>query len=86
LSKQACAFWPVRQIIDLFVQMGCLHNVAEETIQDPDGDCFGLSYLLNPETNEAVPILDLADGDLISEMEVQSWERRLGITIPKPPH
>ncbi len=65
--------------------MGCLHNIAEETVTEPNGDCRGLSYLVNSETNGFIPIIDLALNEYVFETEVESWERRLGVDIPKPP-
>jgi hypothetical protein len=85
LAKQANPFWNVRDIISLFIQMGCQHNVVEPCTDDGFGSVFGFSYLVNPETNAAVPILDLGEDEYLSSYEVESWERRLGVTIPKPP-
>jgi len=75
----------VKQIVDLFVMMGCIYTKIDETIESNDGEFYGLGYILNPENNAHVPVVDLRDGDSISEIEVESWERRLGIHIPKPP-
>lgn len=85
MAKRSATFWLVGDVVDLFVQMGCVHHTAEQIVESSDGDCFGLSYLINPENNNFVPILDLAPDQFISKFEVESWERRLGITIPKPP-
>ena len=41
--------------------MGCQHNVVEPCVDDGCGSVFGFSYLLNPETKAAVPIVDLAE-------------------------
>ncbi len=75
----------VRNIISLFVQMGCEHNIVEPCIDGGNGSVYGFSYLVNPANGAAVPILDLGENEYISIYEVESWERRLGITIPKPP-
>jgi hypothetical protein len=85
LAKRIGTFYKVGDIIALFVQMGCDHNIAEETIEAPDGDCYGLSYLFNPTTAAHVPIIDLGSREYVSHWEVSSWERRLGIIIPRPP-
>jgi hypothetical protein len=73
----------VREIISLFVQMGCEIREAESPIYLDDGDSFGFRYLVNAETGAFQPIVDLADEDFISEGEVAAWERRLGLIIPK---
>jgi hypothetical protein len=85
LAQQASEFWNVRNIISIFVQMGCEHNIAEPCIDDGSGSVFGFSYLVNPETKAAVPILDFGDNEFVSSWEVESWARRLGIKIPLPP-
>jgi hypothetical protein len=65
--------------------MGCQHNVVEPCVDDGYGSVFGFSYLLNPETKAAVPIVDLGEDEYLSIYELESWERRLGIKIPRPP-
>jgi hypothetical protein len=85
LAKQANPFWNVRNIISLFMQMGCEHNVAEPCIGDGQGSVFGFSYLVNPETKAFVALVDLGDDEFVSSSLVESWERVLGVKIPKPP-
>ena len=52
--------------------------------RDPNQLANGLSYLFNPTTGAHVPIIDLGAKEYVSHWEVASWERRLGIVIPKP--
>jgi hypothetical protein len=85
LAKQANPFWLAKNIISLFVLMGCEHNVAEPCIDDSQGSVFGFSYLVNPETKAFVAIVDLGDDEFVSSLLVESWERVLGVQIPKPP-
>jgi hypothetical protein len=85
ISKRSGTFWNVKEIILLFQQMGCEINIAEHTVDSMDGDCFNFRYLLNPINNAFVPPVDLGDDQFVSKWEVESWERRLDITIPKPP-
>jgi hypothetical protein len=66
--------------------MGCEHVVVEPPTDDGYGSVFGFSYLINPNTSAAVPVLDLGETEYMSLYEVESWERRLGVTIPKPPN
>jgi hypothetical protein len=73
----------VREIISLFLQMGCEIREAESPVHLDDGDSFNFRYLVNTETRAFQPIVDLTDEDFISEGEVAAWERRLGIVIPK---
>jgi hypothetical protein len=84
LAKAASDFWTVCIIVDLFKERGCELRVAEPTVHLDDGDCFNARYLLNPETGAFVPLIDLDDYDKVSETELAFWERRLGITIPRP--
>ena len=85
MAKQVGQFMLVREVISLFIQMGCEFNEAEAETPDGHGSVFGLAYLLNPESGAAVPILDLGKNEFVSRYEVESWERRLGISIPKSP-
>ena len=73
----------MREIISLFLQMGCEIREAESSVYLDDGDSFDFRYLVNTETRAFQPIVDLTDEDFISEGEVAAWERRLGIMIPK---
>jgi hypothetical protein len=81
--RGATRFYRVREIVSLFVQMGCEIREAEKPVYLEDGDSFGFRYFVNIETGAFQPIVDLADEDFISEGEVTAWERRLGIIIPK---
>jgi hypothetical protein len=85
ISRRSGAFWSVKEIISLFQQMGCEVNTAEGTIESMDGDCFNVRYLFNPSNQAFVPLMDLGDHQFVSKWEVESWERRLAIRIPKPP-
>ena len=85
ITKRSGTFWSVGEIVLLFQQRGCKINTAEGTVKTTDGDCFNVRYLLNPANKAFVPLVDLGDDQFISKHEVESWERRLGIEIPKPP-
>jgi hypothetical protein len=65
--------------------MGCELRVVEEDVVSDQGDVLNFRYLFNPDNGKFVPILDLGDDEFVSEGEVAYWERRLDITIPKPP-
>lgn len=77
-------FYRVRDILDAFKQVGCEVRVAEPTILSEDGDCWNVRYVVDPSTKRFVPVQDLADDEFIAEWEVRYYERRLGITIPRP--
>ena len=80
-------FWPVGQVLARFVALGCEVRIAEPTVRLADGDNFSVRYLLRPATGDFVPLVDLADDDRVSEVELAFWERRLGLTIQRPgPH
>jgi len=85
ISKRSSTFWKVGEIVSLFQQMGCEIHTTEDTVESMDGDCFNVRYLQNSANKAFVPLGDLGDDELISKWEVESWERRLAITIPKPP-
>jgi hypothetical protein len=80
--KRATRFYLVREIISLFLQVGCEIREAESPVY-LDGDSFNFRYLVNTETGAFQPVVDLADDDFMPEGEVDAWERRLGISIPK---
>ena len=65
--------------------MGCEYNIAEPRVDDGHGSVFSFDYLINRENKTFVPLQDLGDGESVSSWEVEFWERRLGIKIPKPP-
>lgn len=58
--------------------------MAEDFVGSSDGDVFGVAYLLNPRTDSFVALADLSPDQFVSEWEVESWERRLGIDISRP--
>ena len=66
--------------------MGCELRTAERDVIAPEGDALNFRYLTNPETGAFVPIVDLGGEEFVSAGEVEYWERRLGVIIPKPPH
>ena len=83
--SQSGTLWNVREIFSLFQQMGCEIHTSQDTVKSIVGVCFYVRYLLNPANKAFVPLADLEDAQSISKWEVESWERRLAINIPKPP-
>ena len=84
-AKRSGTFYSVKKILETFVLMGAELRTAEPTVRDDEGDRWSVRYLLNRRTGRFVPIVDLEDDDFVSAGEVTDWERRIGITIPRPP-
>jgi hypothetical protein len=77
--------WPtIRQLIDLFIAMGCTLGELPGRIQGPHGTT-PVRYLYSPITNDFVSLSDYDDGEHVPPSEVANWERRLGLEIPKTP-
>jgi hypothetical protein len=74
LARKSVDFWTVSHVVVAFMA----------TVHLEDGDCFNTRYLVNSQTGAFVQLVDLDDDDQISETELRFWERRLGITIPRP--
>jgi hypothetical protein len=64
--------------------MGCALKTAECDIVLNDGQSFKPRYLVSPDQNSFAPIDDLADDESIPDSEIEYWERRLGVSIPRP--
>ncbi len=78
--------WPwltLRQIIGLFVAMGCEPQEfpGEEVHAWADWHVY---YLYNPETGGFVSLVGYEDDELIAPSTLESWERSLGMEVPKP--
>jgi hypothetical protein len=84
VAQPASDFWPVGSILELFKAAGCEVREAEPIAHLSNGDCLNVRYLLAPDGKNFVPLVDLADTDSVSELEVAFWERRLGIQIGRP--
>jgi len=71
-----------RQLIELFVQMGCELGELPRPLEGPDGP-RRVRYLYSPMTDDFVSLLDYEPDERIPPSEVENWERRLGVVIPK---
>ena len=87
MAHRAVCFYRVGEIVSLFLQMGCEEQFTRRTkVEDGDGEAVeAVRYLLNPETGGFMPIGDLEDDESVPWSEVESWERRLGLLVPRPP-
>lgn len=76
--------WPtLRELIDLFVAMGCVLGELPRDLREPGSD--PVRYLYSSVTDDFVSLLDYQDDERVPPSEVANWERRLGIDIPKHP-
>lgn len=64
--------------------MGCELHTLQQPIVAPDGTQHEVRFLYNPDTEGFVSLRDLEDDDILPPSEVENWERRLEMTIPKP--
>ena len=62
--------------------MGCELKRASTPVRVNDGDAFWPRYIISPDKTNFVTIEDLSDDELISQSEIEYWERRLGVEIP----
>jgi hypothetical protein len=77
--------WPtLRELIELFVMMGCVQQELSGHLEGPDGS-HPIRYLYSPVTDDFVSLLNYEDDEGIPPSEVANWERRLGVSIPKDP-
>jgi hypothetical protein len=75
----------VGKLVELFTAMGCvLHDLPGRLIQP--GKSYKVRYLYSPVTGDFVSLGGLADDDIMPPSEIENWERRLGIDIPKGLH
>lgn len=73
----------VAKLIELFTAMGCEVHFLEGHIVGDDGEQRKVRFLYNPETEGFASLSDIDDTDHIPPAEVEGWERRLGLSIPK---
>lgn len=85
MPKIVVPFYNSKEIINLFIGMGCEYTRDNGRVECPDGDNFSVDELKSPETGGFIAIIDLGDNKSISSIEVDGWERRLGVKIPRPP-
>ncbi len=64
--------------------MGCELHIMPNKLTDPDGKEHEVRFLYNPETEGFVSLRGLDNDDILPPSEVENWERRLEMEIPKP--
>jgi hypothetical protein len=62
--------------------MGCRLSELPEPLYGPHG-AHRVRFLSSPDSDDFVSLSDLADDEILPPSEVENWERRLGIVIPK---
>lgn len=75
-------WFKVGKLIEIFTAMGCEVHYLDGHLAGPDGD-HRVRFLYYPETDGFVSLSNLEDDDRVSPSEVENWERRLGLDIPK---
>ena len=79
------AKWPtVRELIGLFVAMGCELRDMQHDLTGPDGT-KRIRFLYNPETEGFASLNGYEDDERIPPSEIEQMERRLGVVIPRNP-
>jgi hypothetical protein len=78
--------WPtVKEVLDLFVAMGCEIRTTAEPMFSSSDSGEAVRYLYNPDAKVFVVIDDLVDTSVMTPSEIQYYERRLDLEIPKKP-
>lgn len=75
----------IGKLVELFTAMGCEERPLPGMLVNADGTKRTVHYLFNPENNGFVSLRDYARDERIPPPEVENWERRLGMIIPKGP-
>ena len=73
----------VAEVISLFVSMGCSLTCTSQPVEIEDGRETYIRHLVSPDKQVFFPIVDLSDDEFIFGEEIEHWERRLGVVIPK---
>jgi hypothetical protein len=83
LAHRAGKFWKVREAVSVFLQMGCELRVLPGKVMIRDGEPLFVRFLIEPASGRFVELIDLHDDESVSLEEIEYWERRLGMEIPK---
>jgi hypothetical protein len=76
--------WPfVKDVIALFVVMGCEVRTMPATLVDETAVASRIRFLYNPAAKVFVAIDDYDDDMKMTPSEIDHFERRLDIEIPK---
>ena len=76
--------WPkVKDVKALFVAMGCELRETKSLVPGEGGVSRTIPFLYSDATDGFVSLRDYDDEDRISWLEVENWERQLGVQIPR---
>ena len=72
----------VGQAVELFIAMGCVLNQLPGHLEGPDG-AHPVRYLYSPGADDFVSLLNYENDEWIPPTELDNWERRLGMKVPR---
>lgn len=72
----------VAQLVELFTAMGCSLNEPGTVLAGPDGT-YPIRFIYSDVTDDFVSLNSYDNDERVPPSEVENWERRLGVTIPK---
>ena len=76
--------WPtVKEVLALFVAMGCEIRKMPTALINEDGDETPIRFLYNPASKVFVVLDEYEDGMMMAPSEIDHFERRLDVEIPK---
>ena len=62
--------------------MGCILNEVPSHLEGSDGS-HPIRYLYSPASDDFVSLLNYSNDEFIPPSELDNWERRLGIKVPR---
>lgn len=62
--------------------MGCVVKELPGLLEGPDGE-RPIVFLYNPEADDFVSLAGYDPDDYVSPLEIDAWERRLDMQIPR---
>ena len=63
--------------------MGCEYRELDGQLIEDDGAERRIRFLYSAETDDFVSLSDYADDERVPWSEVENWERRLGVIVPR---
>lgn len=63
--------------------MGCELRETKSLMVDENGAMRTIPFLYSEQTDDFVSLRAYDDDDRVSWLEVENWERRLGVEIPR---
>lgn len=63
--------------------MGCEYREADGLLVEDDGSTRKIRFLYSRDQDDFVSLSNYADDERVPWNEVENWERRLGVIIPR---